>query len=77
MKKCDTYIFFIVYIFFFNEYSFLHGFYSLEHWDNDANINKKGNFQNDDQEQNTNSGESYFTERDYSSGNQSKLTKTI
>lgn len=51
--------------------------YSLEHWDIDANINEKGNFQKNDQEQNTNSGESYFTERDYSSGNQSQLTKTI
>lgn len=49
----------------------------LEPTDNDANINEKGSFKKDDQEQKTNSDESYFTEWEYSSGKQNKLTKNI
>lgn len=47
-------------------------FFSIEPWDNDAKINEKGTFKNDDQEQNTNSHESYSTERDCTSGKQNK-----
>lgn len=49
----------------------------LEPTDNDANTNEKGSFKKDDQEQKTNSDESYFTDWKYSSGKQNKPTKTI